>query len=188
MSGGERALTYRVGDTGPAGGLIFFVDTYGEFEDFDYLEAAPAFWDASSPSEADPSLPLCTANTARPAELSSSAASALGAGLENTRILLEGDCAAPGTLLGRATGLSIVNDGVVYDDWYLPSLGELTLLMTEFTLRGEPSRLPGGNYASSSFFSTTDFFIWLAGRPRTTANQASAWSARPVRQFSEPTS
>ncbi|MBI9102200.1 MAG: hypothetical protein JEY99_07285 [Spirochaetales bacterium] len=34
-------LYYNLGDTGPAGGVIFFKDVNDDYEDFDYLEAAP---------------------------------------------------------------------------------------------------------------------------------------------------
>ena len=33
-------FTYKVGDTGPGGGVIFFVDRYDEYAGFTYLEVA----------------------------------------------------------------------------------------------------------------------------------------------------
>jgi hypothetical protein len=36
-----QTFTYKVGDTGPGGGIIFFVDRYDEYLDFTYLEVAP---------------------------------------------------------------------------------------------------------------------------------------------------
>jgi hypothetical protein len=37
----ESTFAYKVGDTGPGGGIIFFVDRYNEYPDFTYLEVAP---------------------------------------------------------------------------------------------------------------------------------------------------
>ena len=33
--------TYKIGDRGPGGGFIFFVDLYDQYPGFTYLEAAP---------------------------------------------------------------------------------------------------------------------------------------------------
>lgn len=37
-----RKCTYKIGDTGPGGGLIFFVDYLDQYSKFNYLEAAPS--------------------------------------------------------------------------------------------------------------------------------------------------
>ncbi len=39
--GGSSEATYAIGDTGPAGGLIFYIDEAGEY-DWTYLEVASA--------------------------------------------------------------------------------------------------------------------------------------------------
>ena len=41
-NGGGTEFDYKVGDLGPAGGYIFYVDTEDRFEGFTYLEAAPS--------------------------------------------------------------------------------------------------------------------------------------------------
>ena len=41
LVGHARSFHYQVGDPGPGGGVIFFVDREDQFPGFDYLEAAP---------------------------------------------------------------------------------------------------------------------------------------------------
>ena len=38
---GYGPFSYKIGDTGPGGGIVFFVDRYNEYSDFTYLEVAP---------------------------------------------------------------------------------------------------------------------------------------------------
>ena len=38
---GYGPFSYKIGDTGPGGGIVFFVDRYSEYSDFTYLEVAP---------------------------------------------------------------------------------------------------------------------------------------------------
>ncbi|MFI3184754.1 MAG: DNRLRE domain-containing protein, partial [Methylococcaceae bacterium] len=48
-------FNYKIGDTGPGGGIIFFVDRYDEYPGFTYLEASP---------EPQPKSTWCDVNTA----------------------------------------------------------------------------------------------------------------------------
>ena len=182
---GGAARTYRVGDVGPAGGFIFFVDVHGEFADFDYLEAAPPFWDASSPGDVDPSLRLCENNDPRPVALRAPEASALGSGLANTAVLLADGCASPGTFLERVTGLGITRDDVLCDDWYVPSIGELTVMLHEFSLRGQQWARDTSYHSSTFSASSTEIYV-RARDGTAAASQRFVRAGRPVRQFSEP--
>ncbi len=38
---GYGPFSYKIGDTGPGGGIVFFIDRYNEYSDFTYLEVAP---------------------------------------------------------------------------------------------------------------------------------------------------
>ena len=38
---GYGPFSYKIGDTGPGGGIIFFIDRYNEYSGFTYLEVAP---------------------------------------------------------------------------------------------------------------------------------------------------
>ena len=66
---GYGPFDYKIGDTGPGGGIVFFVDRYNEYSGFTYLEVAPNEVDATTPTGADAivwstSVLKCYANTA----------------------------------------------------------------------------------------------------------------------------
>ena len=50
---GYGPFDYKIGDTGPGGGIVFFVDRYNEYSGFTYLEVAPREIDANSNGVAD---------------------------------------------------------------------------------------------------------------------------------------
>jgi hypothetical protein len=45
---GYGPFSYKIGDTGPGGGIIFFIDRYNEYSGFTYLEVAPNEVDAGA--------------------------------------------------------------------------------------------------------------------------------------------
>jgi hypothetical protein len=45
---GYGPFSYKIGDTGPGGGIVYFVDRYNEYSDFTYLEVAPNEVDTGS--------------------------------------------------------------------------------------------------------------------------------------------
>jgi len=66
---GYGPFSYKIGDTGPGGGIVYFVDRYNEYSDFTYLEVAPAEIDADTSGAADvivwsTSVAKCYASTA----------------------------------------------------------------------------------------------------------------------------
>jgi hypothetical protein len=175
-------MSYRVGETGPAGGFIFFVDQDGTFADFDYLEAAPAGWNGAG---SDPQLELCLATGPRDADLATWGAQALGAGASNTATLQADGC---GGAVGSVSALEIVVDGVTYADWYVPSIAELVLMVETARRWGAVPFVLSGNYASSSLSEPTRFFTYaLNNRSGGSAPIGEAeLHVRPVRRFSEP--
>ena len=50
---GYGPFDYKIGDTGPGGGIVFFVDRYNEYSGFTYLEVAPNEIDADTSGAAD---------------------------------------------------------------------------------------------------------------------------------------
>jgi hypothetical protein len=106
----------KVGDTGPAGGIIFYVQEGTTYGDWTYLEAAPTDLEGSY---AWASVGLENSNI--------STGTALGTGETNQAAILLTDSAAP-----AAKACADYNhDG--YTDWFLPSRDELE----------ELSNLPG---------------------------------------------
>lgn len=111
-----------VGDIGAGGGVVFYVS--GEpFDCLDgkqctVLQAAPAGWYGT---DADPEVPWCQVDQpgyAMPLDLDP----AIGAGWLNT-VTINEECGPE-----SAAGLALAYRGAGLDDWYLPSVDELTAL------------------------------------------------------------
>jgi hypothetical protein len=152
-------VVYAIGDTGPAGGWVFYVDVNGQHG----LEAAltdqsPGIrWDNGGAS---------TNTEAR--------GDGVGAGEMNTMLIIANQGSDSSTYAaGLCANLVITNAGVDYGDWYLPSKFELNLMylnigkevrcrsmwafLTMPTI-GVPRRLMPPTPISSNF--------WVAGRAR----------------------
>ena len=167
---------YKVGDTGPGGGTIFFVDRHNEYTDFTYLEVGPTgtqalrTWAPSSPVNY------------QSAAVSGADSRALGAGYQNTI-----DIVAQGHT-DNATSAALYCDQLTYgdkSDWYLPSIAELALVarVVAFEL-SMPGFINLQNYWSSSESSATQ--VWVGQMTSygvfTTSKLSPAW-VRPVRRF-----
>lgn len=162
-------FAYKVGDTGPAGGTIFFVDRYSEYGDFTYLEAAPPGWFATEYDPAvDPSvlsIPLCDEFVSLGAvetvagPLFKWSARALGSGDANSfELMKEPSCSSGG--VQRAMEYATTVDGQTYDDWYLPSIAETELLVRTLSDRGIYAQSAGGQMWSSSFYDDQGILVF----------------------------
>ena len=123
--GSIAAFAYKVGDPGPGGGLIFFVDYFNQYQ-FTYLEAA-----TDRPFTESTRWISCSVNTTNPGvneTIPGAHGEPLGAGRANTNAMLlacpfvndSGDAAH----VANAYFTPTTRRG----DWYLPSIGELTLI------------------------------------------------------------
>ncbi len=110
--------TYEVGDTGPAGGYIFYVDSDDEFDDWDYLEARTTavedilYWGQNENNYA-------VVGTSMD----------IGTGEANTAAIVghvNGVEAASAANLAYTYETTV--DGTLYDDWFLPSAEEMAAL------------------------------------------------------------
>jgi hypothetical protein len=119
-----------IGDTGPAGGKIFYVDANDACPGWKYLEAALA----------DISGTKTWVSIAYQSTDISGTATAIGCGAANTRTILTTDADAPAA---RACADYEYGD---YDDWFLPSKDELNEVYTNKTAIG----IESGYYWSSS--------------------------------------
>jgi hypothetical protein len=124
--------------------LIFFVDYYNEYANFDYLESALEGW---SGQNSDP-----TATWAQVSLQNTTASGAnyrkLGSGLQNTLAIIgQGNS----TTSSSAAAWARSYNGGGKSDWYLPSVSELQLMFQVLSLRMELSYfVPGGAYWSST--------------------------------------
>ncbi len=116
---------YSVGDIGPAGGWIFYVDEAGDFAEWTYLEAATVdlydevediyLWDESDPHpEIGGTLTV------------------LGSGLENTQIIV----AFLGVGQYAARAADEYEEGG-FTDWFLPSLDEMEIMYANLDGAGD---------------------------------------------------
>ena len=124
-------ITYAIGDTGPAGGWIFY-DKGSSSDGWRYLEAAPSDQSASAPWG-------CYG-----VSISGADGTAVGTGKQNT-IDIEAGCATAGTAADICANLSLGG----YSDWFLPSKDELNLMYTNLKVAGVGG-FDGSYYWSSS--------------------------------------
>lgn len=115
--GSEKIIEYKIGDTGPGGGIIFFVDTDNSYQSFTYLEALdPSLAGAGLISWADS--PYTTSFVYQ------SYNRGLGRGKENTdEIIAQGNS-------DPSTCAAVFCNQLAYNgfSWYLPSHGEMRLI------------------------------------------------------------
>ena len=132
-------ISYSFGDTGPAGGLIFY-DQGSFINGWRYLEAAPS--DQSSAAH------WGCANTL----INGADGTAIGSGAQNTIDILAG-CSTAG-IAARLCDQLVLNG---YSDWFLPSLGELNQMYWNLKVKGL------GGFANKWYWSSSEFsegYVW----------------------------
>lgn len=132
---GVDKYKYKVGDRGPGGGFIFFVDYFGQYPGFTYLEAAPT--DIAS-------IVWCSNTTTSIPAVAGWSAKGVGKGQANTTAML-GVCAS-----GAANKADLYVTGTK-SDWFLPSLGEAKLMYDNLIEAGV------GGFANSHYWSSTEY-------------------------------
>jgi len=110
---------FAVGDMGPAGGLIFYVNPKYAADGWRYLEAAPFDQSAGAPWGCFRTL------------ISGARGIAIGAGRQNTKDILAA-CAAPESAAALCASFSL--NGI--RGWFLPSTEELKLMYANLQLAG----------------------------------------------------
>ena len=135
---------YTVGDVGPAGGVVFYVNEDQTITTWNYLEAASA-------DEATTyiySTPYTTTGTT---------ATAIGAGKENTQTIVD----VIGTTTSYAAKIckdkSVTYNGKTYSDWFLPSKDELDEM---YKNREMIDGFIDSWYWSSTEYDDTSIYAW----------------------------
>jgi hypothetical protein len=177
-------FTYKVGDTGPGGGIIFFVDRYDEYAGFTYLEVAPVgshverTWSSGFFDD--------ITETSNFVDAPNAYRRGLGGGFQNTA-----------EIVAVATSDSTSENAAKYcdsltlggqSDWYLPSISELKLafetLYFEFF-----SSTAMNEYGPQWLWSSTqleDDSAWVIfGSSRTANTKSELAYVVPVRRFSD---
>lgn len=130
LQNSECAIKYSIGDTGPAGGWVFSLNEEGTHG----LEAAPddvrGRWGCHGVSLEGKAL-----------------SRELGGGVENTKDLLATSC--HGSIATEVANY-VLND---YDDWYLPSHGELHLMYSNIHEIGNFKKT--GGFRNTMYWTST---------------------------------
>jgi len=133
---------YSIGEIGPAGGWVFYINPNSAVDGWKYLEAAPdttewagVLWSTIDPVSSNPNIGTVTG---------------IGTGAANTSSIVA-------TLTGQTTiaaylcdDLSIDYIGVTYNDWFLPSYDELYLMYTNLKAASL------GNFADFDYWSSSE--------------------------------
>ncbi len=170
---GAALQVYTIGDVGPAGGYIFYVDEDEDFEDWTYLEAAEhnVLNNAGT-----------TSNNyvwALP-RLSPFTRAAIGTGLSNTLAIVN----AVEDQSTRAANAANNFESNGYNDWFLPSRNELTALYN-----AAPEDKSEWKFESNSYWSSTGSgvdYTWCRSFPggsETEWRQDYSFFVRPIRRF-----
>ncbi len=166
--------TYKIGDTGPGGGHIFFVDYNDQYTGFDYLEAAP--------QSCEGALKSWSSNTANSlVAVNGWAARAVGAGKANSAAMIVNGATSYTADISEAAFFAETSACGSKDDWFLGSLGEMKLMYDN--LQGV------GGFASGNYWSSSELDAEIAwyqafnygAQPH--VSKFMTYYVRPVRAF-----
>ena len=168
--GGSAAVTgtvtYAIGDTGPGGGIVFYITDGGEHG----LEAAPA--DTSTGIRWNNGHNTVTAASAVVA----------GYGDVNTGTIIAAQGAAE---TSYAAGLACAYSGGGFSDWFLPTRDELNLMYVNLKC----AAVPLGNFANGYYWSSSEYdsglawFVDFSAGSMSGESKCSALRVRAVREF-----
>jgi TolB-like protein len=165
------AVTYKVGDTGPAGGLIFY-DKGNNNGGWRYLEVAPS----------DINRQLSAASEY--IKTTDCAERAVGKGKPNTQAIMK-EAANKGGGFGWAAQACDTYTLNGFDDWFLPSRDELHYMYGNLHMNGL------GDFRNELYWSSTaynDASFWYEDfsngkQDYVYLNISKAYRVRPIRQF-----
>ena len=144
--GGTSAVTYAIGDTGPAGGLIYYIDEVDAYS-WTYLEVAPASTEWTSNVWGGYGTTVAGAD-----------GTAIGTGAQNTiDIVTQLGASEPyesKTDYAAKLCSDLVSGG--YDDWFLPSKDELDVIWDNLVDDGTGANSGVGGFALSNYWSSSE--------------------------------
>jgi TolB-like protein len=160
----QTTKTYKIGDTGPAGGIVFY-DKFSSAGGWRYLEAAPA--------ETGQKFPW--------GNVRAETSYALGDGKRNTQLLVEELRKAK---IGGAVQYFDDLEYGGYSDWFLPSRDELDLMYRNLKEKGL------GGFGSERYWSSSYNSSYPHGQGQNFSNgeqgvwgRDNSYSVRAIRQF-----
>ena len=161
-----------VGDTGPGGGKVFYVQNGSKLGAWKYLEVAPSTWNG----ENDPAVPWCPAS---PGSLGTSTST--GTGSANTQRIVS-QCIDTNADFSVAAKVASSYRGGGKSDWFLPSKDELGLL---FEARAVFGKVQSGfaYWSSSQESSSSSWSIDLTTGASNADENVLDRFVRPIRAF-----
>jgi hypothetical protein len=179
-------VSYSVGDTGPGGGIIFYVaeapfacgPTLNEV--CQYLEAAPNNWSGRGLTEEDPRI-TWAAEDNQSTSVAGALGTAIGTGYANSLAIAN---QAGNNATNSAAALALGYSGGGAEDWHLPSSEELREL---WKIRIDPHNiLLFFSYWSSTQNENNPGQAWDSGgdSPAAGGQKYSTTMVRPIRAFS----
>jgi uncharacterized repeat protein (TIGR02543 family) len=149
----------------PSGGYVFYENPNYAIDGWRYLEAAPAGWSGGSE---DPYYYVFGYHrtSANDINMTVGTVEGIGSGKENTRKLVgamgffsysssSGSTMTAAYAAKVCADLEITNDGVLYNDWFMPSKDELNLMYQKLK-KNNLGGFSGGYYWSSSEYDAYD--------------------------------
>ncbi len=163
--------TYSLRDTGPAGGLIFYINANADTDGWKYLECAPSSTEWSSKQWG-------TSGT------TTGAAATIGSGPSNTALIVAAANAASET--DKAAQLCDALVSGSRSDWFLPSLSELVEAYNNLK-----ASVPSvGGFGTGQYWASTESNPTYAravgfnmGDTSTPWSKTTSFSVRAVRRF-----
>jgi hypothetical protein len=160
--------TYKIGGTGPAGGIVFYVTDGGQHG----LEVAPSLL--------GPALWGCNGK-----DIPGTDNHRVGSGAQNTKDILAG-CAESGIAARLADAYSLNG----FDDWYLPSLDDLYFMSVNIGVNAQTPNTNAGNFNYFYYWSSSEdgasnswYFQFIDGHTSNQYTKSSIFYVRPVRSF-----
>ncbi len=166
---------YKVGDIGPAGGKVFFVNTnYAYGNGWTYLEAAPSDMASTFKFGGDG------------IEISKNAqGTAIGTGNNNTYWICSVLKATEEYAAKACFDMGMWSNGKLYDDWFTPSKDELNLLYEFKNTNPSFANTFSASYywSSSEYNSTGAWFQHFGTGHQDASHKYNTCRVRPIRAF-----
>jgi len=165
QGGSATGKTYKVGDTGPAGGIIFY-DRGFTADGWRYMEAAPtdfnAQWGAYEQNV-------------------SGTDTSVGSGKKNTQLIVDrlkqlGES-------NRAAQICSIMDINGYKDWFLPSKDELDLMYKNLKQKGLGGFGTSYYWSSSQYSSSSAWDQSFSNGGQNSLSKYNIYSVRAIRAF-----
>jgi uncharacterized repeat protein (TIGR02543 family) len=175
---------YRIGDKGPAGGIIFH-DKGNSNAGWRYLEVA---------SEDLGRAPFGYYRPDGNESKEVGTREELGEGKNNTILLtstmtstaykgLSGADITSQYVANICSEYSIEENGTRYDDWFLPSIGELGAL---YEALRDSLGMSGNYWSSTEYFDLNAWYLNFSNGEQNNINRSFLYKVRPVRSFAPP--